>query len=233
MMQKIKIYMVEDQPAILRAQLKLFAQFHRLEIVGYSLTAIDALKKISDLELKPDIIICDLDLPKMDGVKFTQIIKNDFPKIQILIFTVFESEDRAFEAIKLGAAGYLLKGADADIIYRAILDISEGGSVIQASLARKLLKRFAMPLDGAPSGLKECETNHYMASNGHKMELSLRELECLQVIAKGLNNNEAASVLGISITTIKTHLEHIYQKLDVNNRVEAVTEGIRQGLINL
>lgn len=87
-----------------------------------------------------------------------------------------------------------------------------------------------MPLEGMPTRMLEQKNERRKLDIG---TLSLRELECLQIIAKGLNNTEAAQVLGISTTTIRTHLEHIYQKLDVSNRVEAITEGIRQGIIEL
>jgi DNA-binding CsgD family transcriptional regulator len=103
--------------------------------------------------------------------------------------------------------------------------------VIQPSLARRLLKFFAMPLEGTPTALLDTPRERRKTELG--LLLSVRELECLQIIAKGLSNTEAAEVLGISTTTIRTHLEHIYQKLDVNNRVEAVTEGIRQGIIEI
>ena len=153
----------------------------------------------------------------------------------MLIFTIFDEEDKVLEAVKAGASGYLLKGAEARKIVDSILEVRQGGSVIQPSLARALLRHFRMPESGpAPEGsvLKDGQQTDRVPPTG-KRALTERELECLQIIAKGLSNNEAAQVLGLSKATIRTHLEHIYQKLDVTNRVEAVTEGIRQGIIDL
>jgi DNA-binding NarL/FixJ family response regulator len=182
------------------------------------------------------VILCDLGLPQMSGIDVTRQTKEKYPDMEILIFTIFDEEDKVLEAVKAGASGYLLKGAEANKIVESIKEVKQGGSVIQPSLARALLRHFRMPESGpAPQGtLEEEGADHatIQAQSGRRA-LTERELECLQIIAKGLSNNEAAKVLGLSKATIRTHLEHIYQKLDVTNRVEAVTEGIRQGIIDL
>lgn len=190
-----------------------------------------ALEDIANLAERPHLALCDLGLPNMSGIETTRKIKTLYPDIEILIFTVFEDEDKVLEAIRAGASGYLLKGAVGEKIYEAIVDVANGGTVIQPNLARRLLKHFSLPLTGAPTELlADDETKKTQET---KRLLSLRELECLQIIAKGLSNHEAAQVLNLSRATIRTHLEHIYQKLEVSNRVEAVTEGIRQGIIDL
>jgi DNA-binding NarL/FixJ family response regulator len=155
----------------------------------------------------------DLGLPDIDGIEVTRRIKNDMPQVEILIFTIFDEEERVLEAVSAGASGYLLKGTPADRIVEAIGEVHDGGSVIQPRLARRLLRHFrtSKQQDG-PS-------------------LSPRETEILQLIAKGLSNPEAAQALGLSRATVRTHLEHIYAKLDVSNRTEAVTEAIRRGII--
>ena len=173
------------------------------------------------MEQKPDVILCDLGLPRMSGIEVTEKVRASYPGTEILIFTVFDEEEKVIGAIKAGAAGYMLKGAEAHKIVEGIKDVHQGGSVIQPSLARRLLQHFSAP--AATQGLRpEVVT-----------QLTNREIECLQMIAKGLSNSEAADVLGLSKATVRTHLEHIYQKLEVSNRVEAVTEGIRQGIIDL
>lgn len=120
----------------------------------------------------------------------------------------------------------------------AIKEVHSGGSVIQPNLARSLLRHFRMPEEGpAPAEPVATEPEPADQPSGLQVEvhrpLTARELEVLQIIAKGLSNNETAKVLGLSKATIRTHLEHIYQKLDVTNRVEAVTEGVRQGIIEV
>ena len=217
----IRVLFVEDQPNILKAQVKLLNQFEEIEIVGEALSGEQALEMLD--EVKPDVILLDLGLPQMSGMDVTRSVKVSHPHIEILVFTIFDEEEKVTEAIVSGAAGYLLKGTSVERIVEAIKDVAEGGSVIQPSLARALLKLVpASKQNQIPTYNPDAVTN-----------LTKRELEILQIIAKGLSNNEAAGVLGLSKATIRTHLEHIYEKLDVTNRVEAVTEGIREGIISL
>jgi DNA-binding NarL/FixJ family response regulator len=177
--------------------------------------------------LVPDVLLLDLGLPRMSGIEVTRVLKRELPKVEILIFTIFDEEDKVLEAVQAGASGYLLKGTPTDKMIEAIKEVSAGGTVIQPNLARRLLRHFRvgeLPVaDAAPVAAVEPE--------GKK--LSTRETEILQLIAKGVSNSEAARVLGLSKATVRTHLEHIYRKLDVTNRVEAVTEGLRKGLIQV
>ncbi len=185
--------------------------------MGQALSAEEALEQLA--AASPEVVLLDLGLPGMNGIQATRSIKKNWPKMEVLIFTVFDEEEKVLEAIGAGASGYLLKGMEADKIVESICEVHDGGSVIQPSLARSLLRYFRRPptAQGAEP----------------PVALTSREIEILQVIAKGLSNSEAAKVLGVSRATIRTHLEHIYQKLSVTNRVEAITEGIRQGLIDV
>ncbi|MEM7678518.1 MAG: response regulator transcription factor [Myxococcota bacterium] len=212
----IRVLVVEDQPKILKAQIKLLQEFDEIEIVGEALSGEIALEMID--EVKPEVILLDLGLPQMSGIEVTRQVKQTHKSIEILIFTIFDEEEKVTEAVVAGAAGYLLKGTPVEKIVEAIKDVHAGGAVIQPNLARALLRLIGnvAPPQGPAATL-----------------LTDRELEILQIIAKGLSNNEAAKVVGLSKATIRTHLEHIYEKLDVTNRVEAVTEGIRQGIIDL
>ncbi|MEE2901333.1 MAG: response regulator transcription factor [Myxococcota bacterium] len=219
----IRVLVVEDQAKILKAQLKLLETFDDIEIVGSAMSGESALEEVE--RTKPEVILCDLGLPQMSGIDVTREVKKKHPEIEILIFTIFDEEEKVTEAITAGAAGYLLKGAPVEKIVEGIKDVKAGGAVIQPNLARALLK---LVKDGAEYA------NRFGAGPGEVVSvLTERENEILQIIAKGLSNNEAAKVLGLSKATIRTHLEHIYEKLDVTNRVEAVTEGIRQGIINI
>ncbi len=232
-MNTIRLFMLEDQPKILKNQLKLLQTFENLDIVGTAQSGEEALEQISALEPKPDVLLCDLGLPGISGIEVTREVKTKFPSVEVLCFTVFDEEDKVIDAVRAGASGYLLKGAEAQKIVDAIVDVSQGGSVIQPSLAKALLRHFSMPEKGpAPEG-SVLPVREPVAPTAQQRKLTVRELECLQIIAKGLSNAETAEVLGLSKATIRTHLEHIYQKLDVSNRVEAVTEGIRQGIIDL
>ena len=237
-MERVRLFVVEDQPKILKNQLKLLEAFDEVEIIGTALSGEEALEELKAADPKPDVILCDLGLPQMSGIDVTREVKKEWPQIEILIFTIFDEEDKVLEAVKAGASGYLLKGAEAKKIVESIHEVRQGGSVIQPSLARALLRHFRMPEKGPapPGSLRDEDGNDSSVQEyplAGRRALTARELECLQIIAKGLSNNEAAQVLGLSKATIRTHLEHIYQKLDVTNRVEAVTEGIRQGIIDL
>jgi DNA-binding NarL/FixJ family response regulator len=235
-MEPIRLFVVEDQPKILKNQLKLLEVYDELKITGTALSGEEAIEELTKLDEKPQVILCDLGLPQMSGIDVTRAVKKQWPEIEILIFTIFDEEDKVLEAIKAGASGYILKGAEAKKIVESIREVHQGGSVIQPSLARSLLRHFRLPEVGTPppGSLSSDEDNlRNLEAQSGRRQLTVRELECLQIIAKGLSNNEAAEVLGLSKATIRTHLEHIYQKLDVSNRVEAVTEGLRQGIIDL
>jgi len=223
--QKIKVMVVEDQPQILKSLLKLLNESPEVEVIASALSGEAALAELT--RVRPDVILQDLGLPRMSGIEVTREVKTRWPGVEVLVFTVFDEEEKVIEAVKAGASGYLLKGASASKVVEAIREVHAGGSVIQPSLARRLLRHFHVPEDpkGPPPAppLREEPTR----------PLTEREIEILRLIAKGLSNNEAAHVLDLSRATVRTHLEHIYEKLDVTNRVEAVTEGLRKGIIEI
>ncbi len=223
----IKVLVVEDQPKILKNQLKLLDGASELSVVGTAMSGEEALQEIP--RCQPDVLLLDLGLPKMSGIDVTREVKAAWPEIEILIFTIFDEEQKVLEAIRAGASGYLLKGATADKIVEAICDVRAGGTVIQPNLARILLKHFRVDEQATSTKVRRPAID----STPLEKPLSEREMEILQLIAKGVSNHEAAAMLKLSKATIRTHLEHIYVKLDVTNRVEAVTEGIRKGLIDM
>jgi len=204
--------MVEDQPTILDQQQRLLQSFRQIELLGSARDGERALELVQ--ALRPDVVLLDLGLPDIDGIEVTRRIKASTPEVEILIFTIFDEEDRVLRAVRAGASGYLLKGTPAQRVVDAICEVHDGGSVIQPRLARRLLMHFQnVRGEDAP-------------------RLTPRETEILTLIAKGLSNRTAAETLGLSRATVRTHLEHIYAKLDVSNRTEAVTEAIRRGLID-
>ena len=220
-MTQIRVFVVEDQPKILKNQMKLLGGFSEIEIVGKAISGEEALENLE--AAAPDVILLDLGLPGISGIEVTEQVKKRWPKIEVLIFTIFEEEDKVMQAIQAGAAGYLLKGMEADKIVEAISEVASGGSVIQPSLARSLLRHFQVQPDSKKSSVPDEDAPR----------LTPREVEILQIIAKGLSNAEAAKVLKVSRATVRTHLEHIYAKMSVSNRVEAITEGIRHGIIDI
>lgn len=236
-MDRIKVLVVEDQPKILKSQLKLLESAAEIEVVGTALSGEAALEEVE--KLAPEVLLLDLGLPGISGIDVTRSVKQKHPSIEILIFTIFDEEEKVLDAVKAGASGYLLKGAPSERIVDAIREVKGGGTVIQPNLARRLLRHFRAPeAPGAPD--PDTTSPGIALSSGsppvrstETTPLTAREIEILQLIAKGLSNSEAAGVLGLSKATIRTHLEHIYDKLDVTNRVEAVTEGLKKGIIEM
>lgn len=233
----IRVFVVEDQTKILKNQLKLLEGSPELEIIGTALSGETGLEEVR--RLKPDVLLLDLGLPRMSGIDVTRAVKAELPQVEILIFTIFDEEDKVLEAVQAGASGYLLKGTPADKMIEAIKEVRAGGTVIQPNLARRLLKHFRVGEPPAPAPGASSSAAPGAPAAGALLEepegkkLSARETEILQLIAKGVSNSEAAGVLNLSKATIRTHLEHIYRKLEVTNRVEAVTEGLRKGLIQM
>jgi DNA-binding NarL/FixJ family response regulator len=229
--EKIKVVVVEDQPQILKNQLKILQESPEIEVIGTALSGEAALELLE--KRQPDVILQDLGLPRMTGIEVTREVKRRWPAVEVLVFTIFDEEEKVIEAVKAGASGYLLKGASSAKVIEAIREVKAGGSIIQPNLARRLLRQFHVPEEGASA-----EPYKRPLPPGNREEpptrpLTEREIEILRLIAKGLSNSEAAQVLTLSRATVRTHLEHIYEKLEVTNRVEAVTEGLRKGLIEI
>jgi len=219
---RIRLLVVEDEPKILRNQVKLLAAFEDIEVCGQATDAREALALLE--ELQPDVVLLDLGLPDRSGIEVTRDIVARRPGTEVLVWTIFDEEEKVLEAIRAGASGYLLKGMQASQLAEAIREVKAGGSVIQPQLARRLLRRFQPREPAETRGVAEPQGNR---------TLSAREREILSLLARGLSNAEVARVLNVSRATVRTHLEHIYAKLEVTNRTEAVTEGIRQGLIDV
>jgi DNA-binding NarL/FixJ family response regulator len=228
----IRVFVVEDQTKILKSQLRLLENHPDITITGTALSGEAAIEEVA--REQPDVLLLDLGLPRMSGIDVTREVKARWPHVEILIFTIFDEEERVLEAVKAGASGYLLKGATADKIIDAIKEVRAGGTVIQPNLARRLLRHFRVEPDNAPVATEPPRRAPAPSATPEPQlkPLSDREKEILQLIAKGVSNNEAAQLLNLSKATIRTHLEHIYRKLEVTNRVEAVTEGIRRRIIS-
>ncbi len=167
-------------------------------------TAEEALEMIP--KFRPDVVLMDLHLPNMSGEECTRQLKARCPNVQILILTVYEDNDRIFGSLKAGAGGYMLKRAEPAEILQAVREVSEGGAPMSSQIAKRVVQSFREP-----------------ENNADKMEsLSQRELEILQALSKGYTSKEISTRLSISVSTVNTHLRHIYDKLHVHSRTEAV-----------
>jgi DNA-binding NarL/FixJ family response regulator len=165
-----------------------------------------------------DVILMDIQMPEMDGIKATEIVKSKYPQIKIIMLTVIDDDDCIFKAIKAGANGYLLKEITAENLYKSIIEVTKGGAPMTPSIALKTLN-----LLRNPTVLKKEETKD--------IKLSKRETEILIQLSKGLNYNAIADNLIISPSTVRKHIENIYKKLQVHNKIEAVLKAQKRNLI--
>ncbi|TNE74387.1 response regulator transcription factor [bacterium] len=165
-----------------------------------------------------NVVLMDIELPGISGIETTDRIKSLWPKVDIIMFTVYEDDERVFDSIVSGASGYLLKDTDFDRIVEAIYEIHQGGSPISPSIARKLLKLVK------PGVVLEKEPEQ-------QFDLTEREVEILRLVTDGKSNKEIAEHLFVSPLTIKTHVKNIYEKLHVHSRAAAAKLALKHKLI--
>jgi DNA-binding NarL/FixJ family response regulator len=211
----IKIVIVDDHPVVregIGAMLKREPDF---KIVGEASNGQEAIEK--ERELSPDVMLMDLRMPEVDGVEAITRIKAEKPEIKFIILTTYSDDEYIFRGIAAGARAYLLKDAPRDELFKAIRAVSRGESLIQPVVASRLLDRLQELSKKSPS----VDT------------LSEREVEVLNLMAKGVSNKDIADQLSITQSTVKTHITSIFQKLDVTTRTEAVTTALKRGIIQL
>ncbi len=165
-----------------------------------------------------DLILMDIKMPNMNGIEATKIIKNRFPTIKIVMITVFDDDENIFQSIQSGANGYLLKEATAEELHKGIIDVMNGGATMTPSIAMKTLKI-----------LQNAEITKYEENSDIK--LSKREKEVLEQLSKGLGYQLIAEKLFVSPATIRKHIENIYRKLQVHNKIEALEKARRHRLL--
>ncbi len=216
-MSKIRIMIVDDHP-IVREGLAAILRRDDFEIIGEAADGRTAVKRA--LNLKPDLILMDLRMPEMGGVEAMEKIRAADPNIKFLVLTTYDTDEMIVGALEAGASGYLLKDAPREELFTAIRTVARGEALLQPSVAARLLQRMTSA-KGKP------------ATTPPEEELSAREVEVLQLVARGQANKEIAARLNITEATVKTHLAHIFQKLAVNDRTEAVTVALQRGIIRL
>ena len=170
------------------------------------------------LELCPDVVLMDIDMPEVNGIEGVKQIKNVRPETQIIMLTVFEDDDKIFDAIKAGADGYLLKNTIPTDLVNAIINTSKGGASISPGVASKVLNAFR--------GISISKTKH-------NFDLSKREQEVLEALVKGFTYKKIAETSFVSVDTVRSHIKNIYLKLQVNSATEAVSKALRLKIIEL
>jgi DNA-binding NarL/FixJ family response regulator len=215
---KTRVYVVEDQPALLKNLLKLLSTFPELELVGSAQEGEAAVEEI--VNLKPHLVLLDLELPGIDGIEVTRRLKRRANEVEVLILTSFDDETKVYEAIQAGASGYLVKRVGPDKIRSGIREVMEGGTVLEPIIARRFWNYFNS-LKAKPQ------------TPDNPWQLTPLEMDVLRYVAKGLSNAEVGQVMTLERRTVRTHLSHIYRKMGVNSHVEAVVLALKAGFVEL
>ncbi len=210
MSEPITLVIADDHPVVRDGLRGMLASQPDFELVGEAVDGAEAIRLVG--ELCPRVALIDLRMPRMDGVPAIQAITARYPGTHVLVLTTYDSDADILRAIEAGATGYLLKDTPREELLEAIRSAAQGKSYLSPVVATRLVRQIRRP-EEAP--------------------LSERELEVLRLVAEGSSNKEIAHRLHISETTVKTHLLHIFAKLDVSDRTQAVTVAIQRGIVSL
>lgn len=217
-MDKTTVLVADDHPLVRDSITLLLQKQNDLEIVGQAGDGEEAVKMVDDLS--PDVVVMDIEMPKMDGLEATRQIKVAHPGVSILVLTVHDDDEYVAALLEAGAAGYLLKSVYGEELVQAIRAVRLGEFVLDSQVGRRVLRNLAVHAS-KPVRLKE------------GMKFSAREMEVLKLAAQGKTNNEMAETLYVSLRTIKGHLVDIFSKLGVGSRTEAIIACIRAGVISV
>ncbi len=214
----IKIAITDDNSFLIKTVKEKLSFFPDLSYKFSAQDGSDLLAKLEDNH-NLDLILMDIEMPILNGIETTEIVKQKYPHIKIIMLTVFDNDENIFNAIKAGADGYLLKEINAKDLHDGIVDTLNGGAAMNPSIALKTLKLLRNPI--------QIENN----KDKTDIELTQRETEVLEQLSKGLRYISIADNLIISIGTVRKHIENIYKKLQVHNKLEAVQKAKKNNLI--
>ncbi len=208
----IRILVADDHPLVRKGLRALLESLPDLEIVGEATQGEQAVALAS--ELLPDVVIMDLNMPGVDGIEATRRIEARSPSVGVLVLTMYEDDESVFAAMRAGARGYLMKGAEQDEVVRAINSVAGGEAIFGPSVARRILDYFRLPPPATPVF----------------PELTVREREVLDLVAAGHPNSVIARRLFLSPKTVSNHVSNIFAKLQVADRAQAIVRARRAGL---
>lgn len=213
----IRVFIADDHEIVRKGIRALLATEPDIEVVGEAENGSQAVARVE--RLRPDVILMDLVMPEMDGIEAIDRITLAQPDARILVLTSFAADDKVFPAIKAGALGYLLKDSGPEDLVQAIHDVYRGEPSLHPAIARKLLQEIAAPPEPPPPPVVD--------------PLTEREVEVLQLVARGKSNQEIAGVLVISEATVRTHMSNVLGKLHLASRTQAALYALREGLASL
>jgi DNA-binding NarL/FixJ family response regulator len=213
-----KIVIVDDNAFLMKTIQEKLSFFENFNLKFTAINGEDLLAKL-EKNHNIDLILMDIEMPKMNGIEATEQVKNRYPHIKIIMLTVFDNDENIFKSIKAGADGYLLKEVNPKDLHQGIIETLNGGATMTPSIAMKTLKLFRNPI------------TFQNIPNNEEYNLTGREMEVLEQLSKGLKYNTIADNLFISSGTIRKHVENIYTKLQVNNKLEAIQKAKSNNLI--
>jgi two-component system, NarL family, response regulator LiaR len=220
----ISILIVEDHE-FTRMGLKLsLEQIAGLKMVGEAADGAEGLKKV--LELKPEVVLMDIEMPNMDGIEATKQIKEQAPDVRVIMLTSHKSDQTIFAALSAGANGYCLKNIAAQQLSTVIKMVADGAVWLDPGIANRVLSAYSLP-DIQPAVVTKTPPKAPKSN----ISLSPRETEVLRLVADGLSNQKIAERLGLGLETVKTHMRHIMEKLAVSDRTEAAVKAMKQGIV--
>ncbi|MFC2049924.1 response regulator [Chloroflexota bacterium] len=215
---KTSILIADDHPLLREALCQVFSSQKDMEIVGQAGNGEEAIDLAT--QLRPDILVMDIMMPKFDGLEASRQIKKIAPNTAILILTAYDDDNYVLGLLEAGATGYLMKSAKGQDLVEAVRAVRAGESVLHPKIIEKLLKQaMVKPIETAEHKIKEL--------------LSEREMEMLKFLATGMSNKEIAEKLCLSLRTVKAHMSNIFAKMNVASRSEALVEALRKGLLTL
>lgn len=209
---------MDDEPLMQRTVKEKLSFFDELEVKLTAKNGEDLLEKLTDYR-NIDVLLMDIEMPRMNGIEATRAVKAQWPQIKIIMLTVIDSDEHIFNAIKEGADGYLLKDIEPDKLYEGIVETLEGGAAMTPSVALKTLKLLRNPVDFDSIEEKE------------QIKLTSREQDVLEQLCSGLSASLIGDNLFISSSTVRKHVENIYAKLQVHSKLEAIQKARRNNLI--
>lgn len=215
----IKIAVAEDNSLLAKSIEEKICFFpDELKFKFRGINGKDLIQKL-ETDSNIDVILMDIQMPEMDGIEATEIISNKFPHIKVIMLTVLDDENHIFRAIQAGANGYILKDEPPKVLLESIIEITQGGAPMSAGIALKAMKLLRNPLKVDDMILKE------------DIDLTNREMEVLTQLSKGFDYKQIAGFLNISPATVRKHIENIYIKLQVHNKVEAIQKATKHRII--
>ncbi|XCF07309.1 response regulator transcription factor [Tamlana crocina] len=215
---KIKIAIADDNSFLINMVAEKLSFFDDLDFKFSAMNGADLLEKLEGNH-NIDVVLMDIEMPILNGIEATEKIKQRYPHIKIIMLTVFDNDENIFNAIKAGADGYLLKEVNAKDLHTGILETLNGGAAMNPSIALKTLKLLRNPI------------NLNNVSKEGDIKLTAREVEVLEQLSKGLSYGLIADNLILSVGTVRKHIENIYKKLQVHNKLEAVQKAQKNNLI--